>query len=73
MLIKLLPIILPIILAVITFKFSANRTVQNLKKSSTEVTEPQLTSLIQKMAKELNLNRIQVYVYKIKQIKIKLK
>ena len=51
MLIKLLPIILPIILAVITFKFSANRTVQNLKKSSTEVTEPQLTSLIQKMAK----------------------
>ncbi len=68
MFLKLLPIILPIILAVITFKFSANRTVQNLKKSSTEVTEPQLTALIQKMAKELNLDKIQVYVYKIKQI-----
>ncbi len=68
MLLKILPIVLPIVLALITFKFSAKSTIGRLKRSSSELKEPQLKSLIQKMAKELKLNNINVYVYKIDQI-----
>lgn len=68
MLLKIFPIILPIILAIITFKFSAQRTISNLEKSSAELDEPQLNALILKIGKELNLKQIKVYIYKIKQI-----
>ncbi|MAQ81564.1 MAG: peptidase M48 [Rhodobacterales bacterium] len=68
MLLKILPIILPVIIAIITFKFSAKSTIRNLKKSSSKLNEPQLIALIQRMAKEINLNNINVYVYKIGQI-----
>tara|TARA_B100000963_G_scaffold340371_1_gene338962 strand:- start:395 stop:1090 length:696 start_codon:yes stop_codon:yes gene_type:complete len=68
MIIKFIPIILPLIVAIIGFKFSVKGTVNRLKKSSTELKEPQLTALIQKMSKELNLEHLKIYVYKIKQI-----
>ncbi len=68
MLLKILPIAIPIILALITFKFSSSSMIGKLKRSSSELKEAQIKALIQRMAKELNINSISVYVYNIDQI-----
>ena len=68
MIIKLLPFFLPVLLAIIAFKFSVRGTINKLSRSSKELKEPQLTALIQKMSKELNLENLKVYIYKIQQI-----
>ncbi len=68
MILKLIPFILPLLIAIIAFKFSVNGTVAKLKKSSTELKEPQLIALIQKMSKVLKLQNLKIYIYKIQQI-----
>ena len=63
MILKLIPFILPLLIAIIAFKFSVNGTVK-LKKSSTELKEPQLIALIKKMSKVLETQNLKIYISK---------
>jgi putative metalloprotease len=66
--IKLLPILLAVVPAVLMYYFSAARTKSELNDRSTELAHPELDRLTQRMARALDLPRITVNVYEIEPI-----
>ncbi|HBM57632.1 M48 family metalloprotease [Salipiger marinus] len=59
------PILLAILYAVVAYHFSAWRTKRELDARSTELADPKLKALTDRMAKALDLPRIRVNIYEI--------
>ena len=66
--IKFAPILLALIYGVVMYRFSAWRTSRELDERSTELADPNLKQLIDKMAEALDLPRIKVHIYEIEPI-----
>lgn len=62
---KLLPILLPVLYGYILYRFSVWRTHRELDAKSTELADPALKLLTDRMAHALDLPRIRVHVYEI--------
>ncbi len=62
---KLLPILLPVLYGLILYRFSVWRTHRELDANSTELADPTLKRLTDQMARALDLPRIRVHVYEI--------
>ncbi len=62
---KITPILLAILYAVAMYRFSAWRTAKELDQKSTELADPELKRLTDKMAAALDLDRIRVHIYEI--------
>ena len=62
---KLTPILLAIAYALIAYRFSAWRTARELDTRSTELADPRLKALTDRMAAALDLPRIRVNIYEI--------
>ena len=63
--IKLTPILLAVLYALATYRFSVWRTHRELDAKSTELVDPQLRPLLDRLAAALELDRIPVYIYEI--------
>ncbi|MEM9010796.1 MAG: M48 family metalloprotease [Pseudomonadota bacterium] len=63
--IKLLPILLAVAVGFVIYRFSAWRTGRQLSERSTELAEPQILALVERMARVLDLPRLKVHVYEI--------
>ena len=63
--IKLTPILLAVLYALATYRFSVWRTHRELDVKSTELVDPQLRPLLDRLAAALELDRIPVYIYEI--------
>lgn len=66
--IKFLPILLAILYGVALYRFSAWRTARELDEKSTELADPALKKLMDRMAQALGLPRIKVHIYEIAQV-----
>ncbi|MCK0100819.1 M48 family metallopeptidase [Pseudohalocynthiibacter sp. F2068] len=62
---KFTPILLAILYALVMYRFSAWRTARELDARSTELADPKLKALTNKMAEALELPRIKVHIYEI--------
>lgn len=62
---KFTPILLAIIYALVMYRFSVWRTGKELDQKSTELADPHLKRLTDRLAAALDLNRVPVYVYEI--------
>jgi len=62
---KFTPILLAILYALVMYRFSAWRTARELDTRSTELADPKLKALTNKMAEALELPRIKVHIYEI--------
>jgi len=65
---KLTPILLAIGYALVMYMFSAWRTGRELDARSTELADPQLRALTDRMAKALEIERIRVNIYEIEPV-----
>lgn len=65
---KFAPILLALVYGFAMFRFSAWRTSRELDEKSTELVDPQLKQLIDKLASALDLPRIKVHIYEIEPI-----
>ncbi|MCV3271022.1 M48 family metallopeptidase [Roseobacter sinensis] len=63
--IKFTPILLAILYGLVMYRFSAWRTAKQLDARSTELADPQLKKLMDRMAAALELPRIRVHIYEI--------
>jgi putative metalloprotease len=66
--IKFTPILLALIYGFVMFKFSAWRTAKMLDAQSTELADPTLKALCDRMAGSLDLDRIKVHIYEIEPV-----
>ena len=62
---KLTPILIAIVYAVVMYRFSVWRTKRTLDEKSTELADPTLKRLTDRLAAALDLDRIRVHVYEI--------
>ena len=62
---KLLPILLPVLYGFILYRFSVWRTHRELDENSTELADPALKRLTDEMARALDLPRIRVHIFEI--------
>ncbi len=62
---KFTPILLAILYAVAMYRFSAWRTARELDERSTELADPELKKLTDRLAAALDLDRIRVHIYEI--------
>ncbi len=62
---KLTPILLAMLYALIMYRFSAWRTARTLDARSTELADPMLKTLTDRMARALDVPRIRVHIYEI--------
>jgi len=62
---KLTPILLALLYGYLMYRFSAWRTAQELNVNSTELADPALKRLTDRMAEALDLERIRVHIYEI--------
>ncbi|MDA7426663.1 M48 family metallopeptidase [Thalassococcus lentus] len=62
---KFSPIILAVLYALVMYRFSAWRTAKELDARSTELADPQLKKLTDRMAASLDLPRVRVHIYEI--------
>ena len=62
---KLTPILLAVAYGLIMYRFSAWRTARELDERSTELADPRLKRLTDRMAEALDLPRIRVHIYEI--------
>ncbi len=65
---KFLPILLAVIYGIVLYRFSAWRTAKELDARSTELADPALRKLTDRMAQALDLPRIRVHIYEIAQV-----
>lgn len=65
---KFTPILLAIVYAVVMYRFSAWRTAKELDAQSTELADPVLKVLTDRMASALDLERIKVHIYEIEPV-----
>jgi len=63
--IKLAPILLAVLYALATYKFSVWRTHRDLDARSTELVDPALRPLLDRLAAALEIARIPVYIYEV--------
>ncbi|MEP2642147.1 M48 family metallopeptidase [Roseobacter sp.] len=63
--IKFMPILLAVVYGVVMYRFSAWRTAKQLDGQSTELADPKLKTLMDRMAAALELPRIRVHIYEI--------
>ncbi|WP_300057997.1 M48 family metallopeptidase [uncultured Roseobacter sp.] len=63
--IKFTPILLAILYGLVMYRFSAWRTAKQLDAQSTELADPKLKALMDRMAAALELPRIRVHIYEI--------
>ena len=63
--IKLTPILLALIYALVMYRFSVWRTSRELDARSTELADPQLSPLVNRLARALDLPKIKVHIYEI--------
>lgn len=66
--IKLLPILLAVLYGLAMYRFSVWRTKQELDRNSTELADPILKVLMDRMAKALDIERIRVHIYEIEPV-----
>ncbi|MEJ8560822.1 M48 family metallopeptidase [Yoonia sp. GPGPB17] len=66
--IKLLPILLAVLYGLAMYRFSVWRTKQELDAKSTELADPILKVLMDRMAKALDIERIKVNIYEIEPV-----
>ncbi|QCO57078.1 M48 family metallopeptidase (plasmid) [Pseudorhodobacter turbinis] len=66
--IKFLPILLPLVLAYVMYRFSAWQTGKHLDQASTPLRDPQLAPLLDRMAAALEVPRIAVHVYDVEPV-----
>ena len=59
------PILLAIIYAIVMYRFSVWRTQKELSAKSTELADPRLKKLTDRLAASLEVARIPVYIYEI--------
>ena len=62
---KVTPILLALMYGLVMYRFSVWRTKRELDERSTELADPALTPLLQKMARALDIDRIRVNIYEI--------
>ncbi len=62
---RLTPILLAIVYAVVMYRFSVWRTHRDLDARSTELADPRLRALCARMAQALDLPRVRVFIYEI--------
>ena len=65
---KFTPILLAMLYAVVMYRFSAWRTARELDAKSTELADPMLKTLTDRMASALDLPRIRVHIYEIEPV-----
>ncbi|MEL7259347.1 MAG: M48 family metalloprotease [Pseudomonadota bacterium] len=63
--IKFFPILLAVLYALAMYRFSVWRTSRELDERSTELADPKLKRLTDKMARALDLDRVKVHIYEI--------
>ena len=63
--IKLTPILLAVLYALVMYRFSVWRTRRELDQRSTELADPKLKVLTDRMAQALDIDRIKVHIYEI--------
>ena len=63
--IKLTPILLAIMYGLVMYRFSAWRTAKSLDEQSTELADPMLRVMCDRMAAALEVDRIRVHIYEI--------
>jgi len=66
--IKLMPILLAVLYGLVMYRFSAWRTKRALDANSTELADPILKVLMDRMAKALDIDRIRVHIYEIEPV-----
>ena len=66
--IKLLPVLLALIYGLAMYRFSVWRTKRELDEKSTELADPILKVLMDRMAKALDIERIKVHIYEIEPV-----
>lgn len=66
--IKLAPILLAVLYGVAMYRFSVWRTSRDLDSKSTELADPILKVLMDRMAKALDIKRIKVHIYEIEPV-----
>ncbi len=62
---KFTPILLALLYAMAMYRFSVWRTSRELDAQSSELADPKLTPILQKMAQALDLKRVRVHIYEI--------
>lgn len=65
---KLAPILLAVVYALVLYRFSVWRTSKELDQKSTELADPTLKRLTDRMAQALDLPRIKVHIYEIEPV-----
>ena len=63
--IRVLPILLAVLYGIAMYRFSAWRTARELDARSTELADPRLKDMSDRMARALDLPRIRVHIYEI--------
>ncbi|MEM8730931.1 MAG: M48 family metalloprotease [Pseudomonadota bacterium] len=62
---KVTPILLAVIYGLVSYQFSVWRTKGELDRKSTELADPRLKRLLDRMAQSLDVDRIRVFIYEI--------
>ena len=65
---KFTPILLALVYGIVLYRFSAWRTARELDAKSTELADPGLKRLTDRMAKALDLERIRVHIYEVEPV-----
>lgn len=65
---KFTPILLAVLYALVMYRFSAWRTARELDAKSTELADPMLKTLTDRMAQALDIPRIRVHIYEIEPV-----
>ena len=66
--IKFMPILLAVLYGLVLYRFSVWRTKRELDANSTELADPILKVLTERMAKALDIERIKVHIYEIEPV-----
>lgn len=66
--IKIMPILLAVLYGLAMYRFSVWRTKRELDSNSTELADPILKVLMDRMAKALDIDRIRVHIYEIEPV-----
>ena len=62
---KLTPILLAVLYGLVSYQFSVWRTRGELDRKSTELADPRLRRILERMARALDVDRIRVFIYEI--------
>jgi len=66
--IKLLPLLLPLLYGYIIYRFSVRNTLKELDAKSTELADPAFQPVLERLAKALGIARVRVHLYEIEPV-----